>query len=248
MIDRRFRPVLARSGVFNARDLGGLPARNGQVVASGLLVRADALHRCEPAAGQGLADRGTTLVMDLRDAAEQEATAVFSHADITTEHHPVLDSAWSWEDHSHEDPSTLLEHRYRSILTEFGGRLAQIVQRVADHDGGVAYHCAVGKDRTGLLTMLLLGALGVSAEHIVADYALTSRVTAIQVGYLWIMGRVEGDVSDDELRIGLWSARPVTMANTLKFVDDEFGGITEYLAEHGAGTATVEALSARLLA
>ena len=248
MIDRRFRPVLAADGVFNARDLGGTVTADGRVVRSGLLVRADALHRCREVSAAGLSERGVSLVLDLRDAAERDATAVFSHPDVRTEHHPVLDEAWQWEDAGHGDLTTLLEQRYRSILTEFGGRLARTVQRVVDHDGGTAYHCAVGKDRTGLVTMLLLGALGVPDRAIVDDYARTATATAVQVTYLRYLGRPEGDVSPDELALGLWSARPVTMARTLAFVSEEFGGVPGYLAEHGVGASEVDALRGRLLA
>ncbi len=246
VVDRRFRTVLGRSGIFNARDLGGLPAADG-TVRFGLLVRGDALHRARPDAAQGLADRGVSLVLDLRDAAERDTTAVFAHPDVVTEHRPVLDEAWSWEDEDHDHLPTLLEQRYRSILTQFGGRLAATVQRVADHDGGTAFHCAVGKDRTGLLAALLLGALGVPDDRVVADYARSANATAVQTTWLRYLGRPEGDVRPDELALGLWSARPVTMQHTLEFLHAEFGGATGYLAEHGAGPDTVDQLRQRLV-
>ena len=245
VVDRRFRTVLGRSGIFNARDLGGLPA-DGGTTRFGLLVRGDSLHRARPDAAQGLADRGISLVLDLRDAAERDTTAVFSHAEVVTEHHAVLD-AWSWEDEDHDHIDTLLAQRYRSILTQFGGRLAGAVQRVADHDGGTAFHCAVGKDRTGLLAVLLLGALGVPDDLVVADYARSSNATAVQTTWLRYLGHLEGDVPPDELELGLWSARPVTMHHTLEFLQSEFGGAAGYLAEHGAGPGTVSALRARLV-
>jgi len=246
VVDPRFRAVLGRSGIFNARDLGGLAAEDG-MVRHGLLVRGDALHRARPDAAQGLVDRGISLVLDLRDAAERDTTAVFSHAEVVTEHRPVLDEAWSWEDEDHDHLATLLEQRYRSILTQFGGRLATTVQRVADHDGGTAFHCAVGKDRTGLLAALLLGALGVPDDLVVADYARSARATAVQTTWLRYLGLPEGDVPPDELALGLWSARPVTMEHTLEFLQSEFGGATGYLAEHGAGPDTVADLRRRLV-
>jgi hypothetical protein len=36
------------------------------------------------------------------------------------------------------------------------------------------FHCTAGKDRTGLLAALLLSAIGVRREHVLADYALTA--------------------------------------------------------------------------
>jgi hypothetical protein len=121
------------------------------------------------------------------------------------------------------------------------------VQRVADHDAGTAFHCAIGKDRTGLLAVLLLGALGVSDDLAVADYARSSNATAVQTTWLRYLGLPEGDVPPDELELGLWSARPVSMQGTLEFLQAEFGGAIGYLAEHGAGADTVGALRSRLV-
>ena len=42
--------------------------------------------------------------------------------------------------------------------------------------GGIAYHCGVGRDRTGLITMLLLAVANVPAEEIAGDYALSPVV------------------------------------------------------------------------
>ena len=49
------------------------------------------------------------------------------------------------------------------------------ITAIADSPGAVVFHCAAGKDRTGLVSAVVLGALGVSDEDIVADYAMTGR-------------------------------------------------------------------------
>ena len=52
--------------------------------------------------------------------------------------------------------------------------MAAAIRAVADApEGGVVIHCAGGKDRTGLLTALLLHVAGVGIEEIAADYALS---------------------------------------------------------------------------
>ena len=65
VVDRRFRTVLGRSGIFNARDLGGLPA-DGGTTRFGLLVRGDSLHRARPDAAQGLADRAVAQAFGVK--------------------------------------------------------------------------------------------------------------------------------------------------------------------------------------
>jgi protein-tyrosine phosphatase len=58
------------------------------------------------------------------------------------------------------------------MLERFGDRFATVVELVADSGGHpVAFFCAGGKNRTGLVAALVLGALGVADETIAADYA-----------------------------------------------------------------------------
>jgi protein-tyrosine phosphatase len=47
----------------------------------------------------------------------------------------------------------------------------------SDGSGPLVFHCAAGKDRTGLMAALVLSLLGVGEEDVVADYALTGLAT-----------------------------------------------------------------------
>lgn len=53
-----------------------------------------------------------------------------------------------------------------------------MIELIADTDGPVVFHCASGNDRTGLIAALVLTALDVSEEQILADFALTELATA----------------------------------------------------------------------
>lgn len=244
------RPVLARDGIFNARDLGGMTTVDGRTVRSGRLVRADALHRARGSV-EVLRGHGVTRVLDLRDDRERESYGVFRAEGIEVEHHPVLDPTFTWDEAPVAVPSELLVERYRVILTEFSDRLVGAVRGVAEvmdvPDAAVAFHCAVGKDRTGLLAMLLLDAMGVPADQIVDDYARSSRSTAVQVNWLWSMGRPEGVVDDETLLVGVWSARPATMAATIEWLHDSHGGAGNYLVAAGLDPRALDALRAGAL-
>jgi protein-tyrosine phosphatase len=240
------RPLLARDGIFNARDLGGTPAAPGLVVRPHAVVRADALHRCAPASAHSLWEHGVRTVIDLRDDTERDHEGVFDGAGIDVVHLPVLDPAYRW-DHDELAPRDVLVHRYAEILTSFASRFTAALEHLAGAHGGVAYHCAVGKDRTGLLTALLLGVLGSPREVIVADYARSSRAVAVQVNWLSWFGSPAGHVTDTDLDEGVWSARPEVMAATLDLLDDAHGGVDGYLRDAGLDDAVVASLRARLL-
>jgi hypothetical protein len=72
---------------------------------------------------------------------------------------------------------------YAAHLERFPERSARAVAAVARaRPGGVAVHCGVGRDRTGLVSLLVLALVGVEPEAIAADYALSSeRVSLLLV-------------------------------------------------------------------
>ena len=63
---------------------------------------------------------------------------------------------------------------YRSLLDESADSLRRVIEAL-DGDGCSLFHCRAGKDRTGVIAMLLLNLAGVDDEYIVADYAVTQR-------------------------------------------------------------------------
>ncbi|HSH79485.1 MAG TPA: tyrosine-protein phosphatase, partial [Herpetosiphonaceae bacterium] len=65
---------------------------------------------------------------------------------------------------------------YRLFLERKPDRCAAAVAAVARAaPGGVVVHCGAGRDRTGLVTLLLLALAGVGGDDIASDYELSTQ-------------------------------------------------------------------------
>src|ERR671931_167770 len=72
-------------------------------------------------------------------------------------------------------PIATLADRYLLLAEIARVPIARLITVLAEAGGPVVYHCAAGKDRTGVVSAVLLGLLGVRDEVIVADYAATQE-------------------------------------------------------------------------
>jgi protein tyrosine/serine phosphatase len=240
--DDRFVPL---QGSFNCRDLGGLAAREGRSVRRGLVFRSDALHHITPADVALLRDRiGVRTQIDLRASreVEKEGRGPLAAPPVAYRHLPFFDGERSGEGPPEGAP---LAEIYFSMLHFARRAIARALETLAAADAPALFHCAAGKDRTGVLSAVVLGALGVGDADIVADYAF-SRLALPR-----IVERLRASESYQyvftELPPETLHADPETMARLLELARGEWGSWREYARFAGASGATLEALAGRML-
>jgi protein-tyrosine phosphatase len=140
------------------------------------VVRADSLDRLTPAGWNALEAYGVRTVIDLRNDDERGGTVASRPASVTTVHlpHDAIEEREFWE--AHPDWAAATPVYYAAHLERFPERSARVVAEIAQAPaGGVAFHCVDGRDRTGLIAVLLLAFAGVEASEITADYALSDE-------------------------------------------------------------------------
>ena len=160
----------------NVRDLGGLPTAGGDRIRRGALVRADALERLTERGWAALEAHGVRTVIDLRNDDEVGGDDAPRPPGVTTIRLPLdgMEDAAFWAAWMHR-PEFGTPHYYGPWLERFPDRAGRVLAAIARAEpGGVAYHCVGGRDRTGLVTMLVLGALGVPPDEVAEDYALSA--------------------------------------------------------------------------
>lgn len=230
--------LLRWEALLNARDLGGLPAAAG-VIARGALIRSDSLHRLNDAGRSALLEHGVHTVIDMRAAKEVEANPYqlegVSVAHIAQQTEDMWLSVRGFDRIATD--TTMLE-----LARPRFARIAEAISGAPE--GGVLIHCLVGKDRTGLMTMLLLDLVGTPADVIAADYALTA--TALASLFAELVAKAEDEPRRKRLEEEALS-RPEVMYQVHETLRKRHGGAEAYLRAGGMGDASIATLRARLL-
>jgi protein-tyrosine phosphatase len=241
-------PLPALESIFNFRDLGGLRTADGRAVATGRVFRADGLHRASERDVAALAAVGLRTVLDLRTPGELSERGVFDHHGVVHRHLPLLAEVWDPEVLEIEAPAhEFLAARYLEILDEGAGPIAEALRAMADPANlPLVFHCAAGKDRTGVLAAVLLSLLGVPDDDVVADYARSAD--AVLRFQEWT--RTEHPEWHEAManQPKAYAAAPApAMQAVLDDVRLRWGSIAGYADDGGAGPDVVDALRATLL-
>lgn len=242
---------LAWDGCFNVRDLGGLETASGSRTRHGAVVRADNVRRLSEAGWQAALDYGIRRVVDLRFANESPGEND-AHADVEVisvslfgDHDPDEARAFEARLLATDDIGAVFASEYISVLEDTPQRVAEAVAAVADAQGdhGVLIHCFAGKDRTGIVTALLLRAVGVHAHEIAADYA-ASHANLGRVFDPWVARARDDDERETRVRSAYSPAE--TMESVLAWLD-EVGGARAYLLDAGLTPGQLVSLERRLV-
>ena len=174
--DRLPDRLVALEAVHNFRDLGGYTTIDGRVTRWQTLYRADGLHRLTTADVEALRALGLHTVVDLRTDRELDERGTFpvDAYPVTFHHLPVIDVTWDPNTGDESDPAEFLFHQYESLLA-YGEPLFAKAFHLLGLPGALpaVFHCAAGKDRTGILAALILSALGVPHDVVTEDYGLS---------------------------------------------------------------------------
>ena len=251
--------VVQWEGCYNARDLGGLPTLTGASTRYGRLIRSADTRFITAAGWEAARGAGIRVVIDLRNDDEvvpgllpaatlgagtfavpaAPATAA-RPADIQTMLMPLddIEDLGLWR-RLNEEGLNGTPLYYRPFLDAKPGRIAAVLTAIARVPDGVIFHCGAGRDRTGLISLLLLCLAGVTPEAIAADYEFTLGKLASLYAALGLE-QPEQDVRE------YLKSRGTTVGETIIGLVRDLD-VAEYLAAAGVSGADIDALRRRLL-
>lgn len=250
--------MLALEAAFNFRDLGGYLTADGRVTKWRTLFRADGLHRLTDADLEVMRDIGLRTVIDLRTAdelAERGRFPLDAHP-VGYHHVSLMDVIWDPGQAPVEDSGApvadFLLERYIEMIAGAGRRIGDVFAILADPDALPAvFHCAAGKDRTGILAALILSSLGVADRDVVTDYALTGEAVPRMLA-AWKAAAAQNPPPGDAGPVAappaaFLAADPNAMARLLALIRAVHGSVRAYVATLGVTAAVLTRLEAALL-
>jgi protein-tyrosine phosphatase len=239
--------------VHNFRDLGGYETADGRHTRCRTLFRSDSLTHLVGDDLAAVRSLGLRSVIDLRMAEESEKWGRFPIADHPVDYHhlSLMDVMWDPDEAPPADKgpvvATFLYERYMDMLDTGGANLGFAVRLLARPGALPAvFHCAAGKDRTGMLAALVLSSLGVADDVIVADYALSGDALGRLITWAE-QNRPEVLASLKEAPAAHLAAEPDAMTAVLASVRHEYGSARGFLAGVGVTPEVFTALEAALL-
>ncbi len=233
-------------GCANFRDLGGYPTRGGMRLRWRRLFRSDALHGLTPeGVDRVVGELGIGAIVDLRSTGEVGVDGRGPLRDRAPVYHhmPLFDGPLT------TDPASVntmtLADRYFLIAERAKVPIARVVAALAECSTPAVYHCSAGKDRTGLISAIVLGLLGVPDEIIVADYAATQdNLDAIIDRLRQSAGYRE---AIDSLPPDTLHAKPETMVSLLDQIRERYGSLRGYADDIGLSDEVIQRLEGGLL-
>ncbi len=232
-------------GASNVRDLRWA-CRTAPLTGLRRVLRSANLDRLSQHGRLALGELGVAVVIDLRG--RQEASTAPQIEGTTRVHLPIeptvvaelldLLAAGSL---TLASAAAVMERTYRHYVVEYSAVFAELLHHVlAASARPVLFHCAAGKDRTGVAAALILTALGVAPDVIMEDYLLSNRL---------YRPHAPGAANiPDDVREAILKVRPTYLRSAFAAMNEGWGGPDHYLHRAlGIGPREREALRAIMM-
>ncbi len=237
------------AGSCNIRDLGGYQTKDGHSTRRKVFIRSGGLDKVTAEGCQFVRDYGIKTIIDVRDEWEaKDFPNVFAQAsDMHYINLPLIGNRLSQDEDwkAASEKYSYLYELYAYYLEQCQPQIATIIGAAAAGTGGTIIQCYAGKDRTGLIAALILGAVGVSTDDIVDDYA----ESGLQIAHLVAERRlyaVENGRNMQNFERDM-ASEPETMANTLNYLNERYGGVQDYLMRCGVTDSQLTELRRRFV-
>ncbi|MBD1227119.1 tyrosine-protein phosphatase [Xenorhabdus griffiniae] len=249
--------LLPLNGGINFRDLGNKTLSNGVRIKPGVLFRSGSLDRLTENDQAFLVDQNLLQIIDYRDSSEimDKPDRVWNGAHY---HHAPANPLSKEVDANLDkldmkileqfDAKTFMSRLYELLPINNPAYKTLATLLLQPEKGGIVQHCAVGKDRTGVGSALVLFALGADLDTVMEDYLLTNVTLAPYRDYLLNEHAKIMSESVVEKFAYVYSVREEFLLTALDSINQHYGSIDIWLEKDiGLNIAAREKLQAYFL-
>lgn len=222
--------------LYNVRHLGGLKTSLGALTRDHKYIRGSARGKLNEQEKEFFYALGVRVIVDLRSSSEITKTlsVLRDYKDITYVHVDMIGEFWQMFGSEFKDISDL----YLFLLDHSQAQIKEVFSAFVKYkDEGIFFHCTAGKDRTGIIAMLLLDLVGVADEDIISNYSVSYQ-NNLAFGVI--------DLPKEYLHFEL--SNPEYMVRALKHLRDNYQNSENYLKLIGLTAEEIEILKRSLIA
>ena len=200
--------------IKNMRDIGGYQSRFGNRVKLGRLIRSNLPRDLSQNDISILNKMGINTVIDLRSQEEiKTKKSIFEDNRNFKVYHIGIDIG-------KDIPETekLVSKSYMDMLTL--QEKMKMIFKIIGEEEKVLYFCNAGKDRTGVITALILKLLGVQEEDIIQDYVVTKE---------FMQETLNQYANNNKKILKIITPKKIYMKEFLKKFEEKYNNIENYL-------------------
>ncbi|APU70599.1 protein-tyrosine-phosphatase [Companilactobacillus crustorum] len=227
--------ILNLEGAINLRELGGYPTKDGTTIKYNKLLRSGDISNLTGKSLSYLKNYGLRYVVDFRSNSEQQ-----TWADKTADFYQIYsDPVYPLKGNGDKLAGMLNQGNYgylgmiyQSVVLDTHGQQAykllfDLLLKNDQKNHALLFHCAAGKDRTGIGALLILKALGVDDETITKDYLLTNLMYENTDTIEKTLNDKNGN--QDINRMNMTQGDFESITSVFKAIDHYYGSFENYL-------------------
>jgi len=171
--------------VTNFRTVGNIKNIEGRILKDGKFYRSAHLHQLKNKSIEEFQKLGIKEIIDLRNSKEISQKPDVIPQNIDYKNYSAFEDEGDQLDQAKKlvlkgkvngsDADKRMLDFYKNYVTENPEIIQKIIHEILDSESPVLYHCTAGKDRTGIITALILTILKFDRATIENDYLLSNN-------------------------------------------------------------------------
>ncbi len=222
------------NSTYNTRDLGNYTSRiTGKPLKKWSILRSDLCENLSEEDVTTLKKHNVLTNVDMRGAAESDYRNNFfkDRDDFNFTYTPIEEGA------SFPDSVDKVSDSYLTIAKS--DNMTTVFKTIANAKTSVIYNCTAGKDRTGVVSAVILGLCGVDKEDIIKDYVLTRIFYKERLEYIHKI--------HPEVDMNIVTPCERFMEEFLDKLLSKYGSFKDYLLARGLTETEIESIQNKLL-